>query len=708
MRALEKGAKAVLVTNQKILARLLGRVEDAKQPSIDDYAGSVIQRGGFEYLILNPVEHLVKVPYGKFLYNRYISKLTKPADWFPTPDFSWEVATPSRLDFLFREFAKCSYIAVDIETVEQDLAITCVGYCGIWFDPASNRIRFHSIVIPFDSEYNRTWVKKFNLLSVPKIFQNGKYDNNYFLRWGCPISHWRFDTAHLFHSWYSELPKDLAFLVGFLVGKWEFWKSERHVPIGSYEYFRYNAKDTFTTALAFLGIMRELPDWARRNYCMEFPLVFPCVDSELTGLKLHAANFQKLRDHIEDNLATKLTKLRACLGEPNFNTNSSQQVVRLWKVLGSGDITSSNTPARDKVKNRHPLNQFIVDQIEAIRKDRKLLSSYLKDGITLHGRVLYQLNPHGTDTGRLASKESHFWCGIQIQNIPRDRKDIIYKAVFEADPGFELGEADFEQAESRDTAYITGDESLIAAVEGGRDFHSVNASAFFGVPYEKIMGPDGETLDKELRDLSKRVNHGANYNMGAGVLLDTMGIKNVLRAKQLLKLPAKWTLKEVCEYLLSCFDKAYPLIRSSEPGGSHHWIKYQVKTQRKLVGATGWTRYCFYDPSKSKTSLNAYAAHPPQSLNAMTLNKAYMRVFNEVRLRYPEDFKLCAQIHDSILFQFRIGRTDLVRAVRECMVIPTPVTDIRGKTRTLIVPAAIKTTIGQKEKTWANVKTFKA
>jgi len=53
------------------------------------------------------------------------------------------------------------------------------------------------------------------------------------------------------------------------------------------------------------------------------------------------------------------------------------------------------------------------------------------------------------------------------------------------------------QAEARYTAYLSGDEALIHAVDCGKDFHSLNASAFFGVPYEEIyrdvsyIGEDG-------------------------------------------------------------------------------------------------------------------------------------------------------------------------------------------------------------------------
>jgi DNA polymerase I-like protein with 3'-5' exonuclease and polymerase domains len=369
---------------------------------------------------------------------------------------------------------------------------------------------------------------------------------------------------------------------------------------------------------------------------------------------------------------------------PSFNTNSPVQKKALLKILGCGDLDATDEKNLAKARLRHPLNARILSQVSSIQKDRKLLSTYLVEGKELNERILYSLNPHGTDTGRLASKEHHFWCGLQIQNIPRG-KDV--KATLCADDGFYLGESDLEQAESRDTAYITGDQNLIKAVSSGRDFHATNASSFFGIPYESIYDDStGKTLDKKLRDLAKRVNHGASYNMGWSVLIDTMGEDKILEAQRLLKLPARWTLREVAEHLLNVFTLTYPDVRI----GYQDWIKRTVSTNSKLTGATGWTRYCFSDPTKSKQALNAYVAHNPQSLNAMTLNKAFIKVFTDVALPNPKDFKLLAQIHDSIFFQYRIGREDLAFKVKELMEIPVQIKDIKGIQRTFTVPAALK------------------
>src|SRR5712691_7906982 len=161
-----------------------------------------------------------------------------------------------------------------------------------------------------------------------------------------------------------------------------------------------------------------------------------------------------------------------------------------------------------------------------------------------------------------------------------------------------------EQSESRCTAYLSGDKNLLSAVESPLDFHAINIERFFGVPYDQIISPTGEILNIELRNLSKRVNHGANYNMGAAMLLQTMGEANVDRAKILLHLPKHWNRIRVCEHLLELYDKAYPGVKTFW----YNYIKEVVRSTHKLVSPLGWTRYCFGNPDKSKPELNALVA----------------------------------------------------------------------------------------------------
>jgi DNA polymerase I-like protein with 3'-5' exonuclease and polymerase domains len=740
-----KRVKCVVSTSIPILTAALNKLGNFRtSPSLDDYAGSMFKTPkGREIVFINPLKQLFTVPYGKFIAQRFISKVTDKESWAEPTKFQWAIFDPSTAQETYESLSHAFAIAIDIETTKVNLAIRCVGYTAIFID-SLGAVRTNSLVIPCDSLYNLEWIRRFNTLPAPKIFQNGKYDASYLLRYDAACTNWLFDTAHGMHSWYSELPKDLAFLNAFFLREVVYWKDLAETS-DLYEYYKYNAIDTWATANVWIQQMLVFPEWARRNYILEFPLVFPCLLAEMTGLARDHERHISARDEVVKEEEKELEILRACIGRPGFNPGSPKQVVNLLAVLGCKDITSSEEKDLKKAMFRHPLNALILGKILTIRGLRKLRTTYLRtdEDITktskkgakeFHGRIIYALNPHGTDTGRLASREHHFWTGIQIQNISRGP---VVKQSIRADEGFSLGECDLEQAESRDTAYITGDSRLIEAVSSTRDFHSINAGAFFGRPYETIYDDRiKKVIDKLLRDLAKRTNHGATYNMGPGVLVDTMGLDKIWEARKLLVLPFYDPL-EIAEYLLCVFHLTYPTLRGPvqcksknvqsylklpntdyklyAPGTYYAWVAQEINVSKKLISRAihhtafnqstyraeedrrrviqesgDWTRYCFGSPDKSKQHLNSYVAHCPQSLNARTLNEAFMRVFYEIALPNPLDYRLHAQIHDSILFSYKAGRTDLASKTREFMEIPVTVRDISGTYRTFTVPAALK------------------
>jgi DNA polymerase I-like protein with 3'-5' exonuclease and polymerase domains len=679
-----KGISGVICSNKNTLKRLLSWTDNRKDPSLDNYQGSLFHRGDLEIVILNPLFHLTAVSYAPFIFKRFVSKLVRRSSWLSTPEFHWNILTPANIEDAFETLSSAYAIATDIETFSAPLSIRCIGYTSINRGPSG--FETNSYVLPVDSPWALAWMRKINWeCRAPKIFQNGKYDNAYLSMYNAVPYNWLWDTATLFHCWYSELPKDLAFLNSFCTRESMYWKDLADTN-DLHEYYRYNALDTWATANVWLAQMMEMPEYARQNYLMEFPLNFPCHLSEMTGIKRDMEELEKQGSKVDTEVASLTSSLQVMTATPGFNSNSPPQVKALMKCFGLGDVPSTDEIHLKKYALRHPINSRVINTILKLRKQRKLKSTYLTAGKEHHGRILYALNPHGTDTGRLASKEHHFWCGLQIQNIPRG--DIV-KSTIVCDDGFRLAECDLEQAESRDTAYAAGETTLIKAVESSRDFHSTNASAFFGVPYESIYDDLlKKTKDKPLRDLSKRVNHGANYLMGEDVLIDTMGEDKVWEAKRLLNLPANFGLRDVAHYLLEAFHRTYSILRAVY----YPWVVNQVMTYKMLVSATGWTRYCFGNPQKNKLDKNAYVAHVSQNLNAMVLNKAYMRVFYEIAMhpQYSMHFKLCAQIHDSILFQFREGHSYLVDMVKSRMEIPVTIKGADGVVRTFVVPAAAK------------------
>lgn len=699
-----KGINRVLTTSSTLLQKLAGR---DKAVSLSDFEGSYFKRNGIEYVILNPLEQVMTVPYGKFLLERFVSKLTQPAKWLESPQFQWRIIkTQADFDFALDWLSQSIIIGTDIETFKDPLSIRCVGYTGLRMSQDGTLSTF-SFVIPLTGMWELECVRRINELPIPKALQNGKYDHSYFARYGVPCDSWFWDTATMMHCWYCELPKDLGSLQAFFVRNAAYWKDLAETN-DLEQYYLYNAKDTWATVLVVWAWIHQAPEWAKTNYIKEFPINFPAHLSEMTGIDRDMERLEHARKQIDAAIDRKLASLNNILGTENFNVNSPIQMKALFKTLGCSDMPSQDDKHMAKAAFRHPLNARIIDLIRGVPKSddpelagiralRKIKSTYLRTDADItktskggakefKGKILSSLIPHGTDSGRLASREHHFWCGLQLQNMPTG---ALVKQTLRAPNGFYFGESDLEQAETRDTAYITGDPNLIAAVNSPHDFHSLNTSAFFGVAYDSVYNDElKKVINKALRKLAKRVNHGANYNMGATVMVDTMGEKAIYEAARLLGLGRGLTAVAIAEYLLEQFARTYPVVRHDY----QQWVISTVVATHMLVGATGWTRYCFSDPRKNKPALNSYIAHSPQSLNAMVLNEAYMTVFYDIAMNptYGPHFRLVGQIHDSIPFFYREGHEYLCDMVKERMEIPVTVKDIKGVERTFTVPAALK------------------
>ncbi len=687
----EKQIDAIICSNPVILQKIL------KNPaaSLHDYAGSILELHGREVVILAPLTLWHKVPEYPHLAKRFVSKVTQPEKWMNIPKISWEIATPNRHKALAELFDSAILIAVDIETV--GLVITEVGFCGLFIQ--DGKYVAHSIVVPLEDNSSYGLIKRIAENPVAKVMQNGSYDASYFLMWRIAVRNWSMDTYHFMHSWMAELDKNLGFIAAYCIRNFVYWKEEKNSGNQNDKYF-YNAKDTWTTLWSAVAMLLDAPDWAFKNFTRhEFRLVFPCLSCGMEGIKIDEEEREKLRVGFTKQAEDARARLDVILGTKGFNPNSPKQVVQVFQAFGGPKFTSSDKKSMASFKDIHPLNSIIVDLVKSARAGTKLVSTYVNAKM-LNGRLHYKIDPAGTDSGRLASKKSHF--GVVEINTKGDPKWVQYgaqiqnftgkvKSMCVADDGWELAEIDNSQSESRCTAYISEDLNLIHTVEHSPDFHCTNASLFFGIPFEELYDvARKKKLNEDLRNLAKRVNHGANYNMGPQVLLETMGLSNVLKAQILLKLPRKMGPLEVCAYLLSCFDKAYPLIK----GKYYKEVIQEIHETGMLVGATGWTRLCFRDPAESKMALNAYVAHPPQSLSVMMMNEAFFKVWLEFQLIQGR-IRFKAQIHDSLFFQYRPSDLTICQEVSDMMKIPVT---IRG--RTMVIP----NDIGNGKHRWSELK----
>jgi hypothetical protein len=721
--AKSKGIKYIISTNKVVLNQLVD--SHWQKESIDNWAGSIYERNGLTFLFLNPLKQLYSVPYGKFIAERFVSKLVAPETWAKTPDFSWEPARPETIQRWYQLFSQALLIAEDIETKswdddpentlkgERHTLIRSVAYTGLWEDG-----NIHTIVIPIgdapDSELSFwiTWMRKFNKLPQSKVFQNGLYDCWHMVQYHAPVIRYTWDTQSLFHSWFAELPKDLAFIAAFLVHNIFYWK-DMAKEANQQRQWEYNARDGWATMVSLLALLEALPDWAVKNHLIKFPLWVPCLAGNLEGF--YCDNEQRALLVAKDKqvLLNEEARLKKWFGE-DFNPRSPDQVLKLIHFYGSSDIQSAGEVELIKFGFRHPLNKVFADSIIKVRETGKRISTYYKptdfqlsknkskkkqSPLLKRGRIYYGLNPDGTDTSRLSCKEGPCWTGMQIQNQPREFEGP--KKMEVADPGWRLFELDNEKSETYTTAYKSGSPSLLETLrkdrEEGIDFHRLNGTKFFGLKYEEV--PQG------LRDdACKRIIYGAQNNMGVGQLVRLMGDAAIDKAKKLLNLPEYYTRMKVAEVLINAYDIAYPEVRKN-PDSLYAWIKANVGSTQLLTSDIGWTRYCFADPSKSKPALNMYSAHVPQALSVGVLNEGFKEGYWKVIKPNYKHIRLKAQIHDSILGQVRIGYEHLVMELRAVLQRKVNVMDKDGVVRVMEIPVAAK--IGKPGGSWAETVKWK-
>lgn len=648
--------------------------------SFSEACGSIYKN---KFLILPDPHHIKAVPHGKFLVERYLDKIFNPEKFLKFPEFKWRKLSAKEdfENFLHLAETEAIFAAFDIETIKRYRGISCFGMAMLLRD---GRI-FVGVVDCEDDDFLER-VGKLARSKVRKTAQNGIYDNLYHLRWNIPVENYVHDTAAYMHSYLCELPKDLGFLGSFFLRNFEYWKHEGQSPKSKEEYLTYNAKDCYATLCTAIAQMLEAPKYAKDNFIINFPRIFPCILMSAHGILVDEGIRDEVRLEAEMELQRLENEMAVMTSIEGFNSGSWQQVTKLFLALG---VKLKSTEEKDllAVAARHPLYEIFVERILEIRGLKKAIGTYYKAEL-LDGLLMYDLIPYGTETGRFASKKSSFWCGANVQNQPPYAKCYLM-----APEGWEICETDNEQSESRTTAYISGDVALQTTLESGRDFHSQNSVLFFGADYEVARKKQEDGSDSPMRALAKRINHAVSYNMGANEFVRNAGHRVMELARRLLGLSPYWSHKQIAEYLIGLFDKAYPKVRNEFQAD----VIREITFTKMLRGATGWTRRFFRDPNTNKPALNAAVAHGPQSLSVQILNEGLLKLYIKILDGLP--IRLLAQVHDSVLKLRKIGDDASLAIAKECMNTPTPV-----KGKILRIPTATKIS----GKYWAKRKTKKA
>jgi len=685
-RAKASHCQAIFLVNESTLRHCV----PGDRATLDDYRGSVLQNE-IPIIVGNSLAQSHTVSYGGWLLNKDLAKIKTAKQ--PKQSLKFKVLeTPDDMSDAFAILEQAVFMAYDIETrtVNNDAEslqagqtlITCCSWTACLEDMSLKT--FVLPMIDFGEEHWRTnkeygdailFMRKVNATDIPKAMHNGAYDAMHSAVYRAWVNNWVLDTMGLAHSQYSELPKDLSFVASITLPDYVQWKGEAsaaHNDKDINRYWSYNALDTWYTARISLYYMYHLPAYARANYAATFPLVYPCIYCAFEGILID--NEERLRqlDTYESSMEKLLTKIRVMVADPNFNPSSPKQTAAMiYDVFGAKDprigknaktrkknLRSTDSKNLTAVGTQHPILLRLTDAITNYKTDRKAVGTYFTF-LQLNNRLMYSLDPFGTDTGRMAARSSSFWCGTQVQNIPMYAKPMLV-----ADEGFILLEGDKSQSEARCTAYCSKDLALIKALEDKeRDFYRVLGKKFFNIEYEDVTT---HFRNKVL----KKICHGTNYVMGAQTFIDNVGVAILLQAALDLgenvtmstaPKTGQKTLKQFAHGLLEIYH--VPFFRVRE------WyaeIKTEVASTHLLRSPLGHTRYFFGDIMKDHNMQRSAIAHQPQNLSVSILNKGFMNTWELVK-KYPKDIRLKAQIHDSVFSQVREGRPDLNKLLEEAL-----------------------------------------
>lgn len=727
-KAKTAGCAAIVLCNEQTLRYCV----PGEKPTVDKWRGTRLNFS-VPTIIINKLEHIRTVPHGQWLLERDLSKLRQIFNP-PTP-FGFTVLEDTRqFPIALGELSRAIAVAYDVETktffpngrvlngdgqykvLDKDwklfapgdnvevgkTIITCASWTGIF---ANGLLRTYVLpLVDFgkdhwvkDEDYAKAllYMRKANALPVPKIMHNGMYDATHSIRYHAPPNYWCYDTMAMAHAQWAELPQTLDFVASYELFDYVFWKDDSEEAAAKQDiekYWAYNAKDTWHTARIAIQQLRTAPAYAYKNYAEKFKTVYPSLYCNFEGLRVDNDERNRLRVKSLEQLDTARGKLQTAFADPNFNPGSWQQVEKyIYKVVGAkkpnlGKSASCTDEMNLKaVMQQHPLLARLCNDILKYREAQKAIGTYY-DFLQYNNRLLYAINPFGTETERMACTSSSLWCGTQVQNIPGYAKSMLV-----ADEGYELFEADNKQSEGRTTAYCSQETNLIAALEDAeRDFYKTLGELFFEIPYEKVT--------KEFRNkVIKRIVHGSNYMMGEGTFINNIikeveeGLEILYKAAAVLGItitptPRKgkdkeMNLKQFAKMLLDSYHKPFKRIREW-----YKEIKNEVSTTSRLVSPLGHVRHFFGDIDTNHNVLRSAVAHQPQNLSVAILNTGFLRVYNELVLPGNGDIRIKAQIHDSIFGQVRLGTRDYYAPrILKCMDNPVVV---HG--RLLRIPVDIK------------------
>ena len=583
------------------------------------------------------------------------------------PDYSTAVTV---LHQLYQQVCeRPGKIAVDIETRAGHIA--CIGLA--WSDRDAICLPLMCVerpegYWPIEQETQIAFAL-YQLLTHPNcevIGQNFSYDAQYFYRHLHFIPRLKRDTMLTQHTLFSNLQKGLDFLSSMYCEHHLYWKDEGKewdAKTGEDQLWTYNCKDAVITfevdtaqqAAVDQMRLREVHDFQQR-------LFWPVLDSMNRGLRVDTSRRGNFAFTLQEEIAKREQWLIDTLGEP-LNIKSPLQMKRMfYETLGQKPILSRKTgtvtcddEALRKIAEREPLLLPVTKKIAELRSLGVFLSTFVNAPLDTDGRMRCSFNIGGTETYRFSSSKNAFGSGLNLQNIPKGGGDDELelpnvRSLFVPDPGMTFFDIDLSSADLRIVVWESDEPDMKALLKAGLDPYTEIAKEFYHDPSITKKDPRRQTF--------KSFAHGTNYLGTAKGLAERLGL-GVHEAEQ----TQKW------------YFSRFPKIKKWQDD-----LKDQVYKRRMVQNVFGYRCY-FFDRIEG-TIFNQAAAWIPQSTVACLINRAYVKIYEEL----PE-VQILLQVHDSLAGQFPTHLGDWMRD----QIVSKAEIELPYPGDPLVIPVGVKT-----------------
>lgn len=311
---------------------------------------------------------------------------------------------------------------------------------------------------------------------------------------------------------------------------------------------------------------------------------------------------------------------------------------------------------------------------------------------------MYQMNAAGTKFGRYASTNHQFWCGTNIQNIPKKMRDMLV-----ADDGYVLVEMDYSQSDAKFVAYECEDAKYIATMESGKDTHAIHGEFFFGFKYEEIV--EGHKVGADwvdhpvlgVRQNTKRIVHGSNFQMAGFTLYITMGHEAVVAAATTMKKvnaagqpPHLWTIEELVAFCDEQLERFHELYMGLRP-----WFKSSAqecaRNGNRSTCAFGRHHLFFGNVLEDNQIQRELSSFFGQGGTAGNINRSLNHIYYRTDLE-QRGLLLLTQSHDSIVF---LNPKDKLEMIDEVLTIMQESVTIKGRSMFVPVDVAVGLTWGK-------------